>query len=197
MQMTFFGTQSDIAQAWRWLLETPGVRVCEEYSRLDQESRWFSTWEELAESIGAPDQGLAAWSEDFGGQPEIKSISFDEAARRQLGATGRTVLQSPAFIRIRQNNDQQGCLAHSTFGCWSEAGARQRSIYSEHVLNSVDWKNLNKTTAAIARRINKESPAKLRSYSIMPDAWRRFEAREIRLWNFGSECAYPSDLISR
>jgi hypothetical protein len=127
MQTTFFGTKPDLAQVWQWMLEIPGVKLLEEYSHPDQPSRWFNTWDELAGVIDAGDHGLAAWSEEFGAVPESERIIFDERTQRRLDARGRTVLKSPAFIRLNRNNDQQGCLAAASIACWDEAGARQRA----------------------------------------------------------------------
>jgi hypothetical protein len=45
------------------------------------------------------------------------------------------------------------------------------------------------------RRIKKTSPAKIRSCAIMPDAFAKLKAGNIKLWDWGTECAYPSDLV--
>ena len=170
--------------------------MCEDHSRPGQQSRWFSAWDELAPALGALDHGLAVWSENFGIYPEAEDIQFSLETQKKLGERGRTILRSPAFIRIIQNNEQQGCLASTYLACWNEKGARQRSMSPVEVLDRVNWKNVAATAATIARRIKKESPAKLRSYPIMPDAWRRLKAGEIKLWDWGTECSFPSPLIS-
>ncbi|CDZ67164.1 Hypothetical protein NGAL_HAMBI2605_54430 [Neorhizobium galegae bv. orientalis] len=36
MQSSFFGTDADILQVWRWLFDTPQMRIFESYSVPDQ-----------------------------------------------------------------------------------------------------------------------------------------------------------------
>lgn len=170
--------------------------ICEEYSRPDQPNRWFHNADELATAPDAFDQTLAAWSQTFGGRPFAERIAFEPGTQRRFGATGRTILRSPAFIRVFRNNDQNGCLASAYLSCWTEKGARQRSVFSDGVLNSVDWKKLAAASTSVVRQLKKASPAKLRSYPIMPDAWTKLRAGQIKLWNWGAECAYPSELIT-
>lgn len=196
MQATFFGTGTDVQQVWRWLLEMPGIAVCEEYSRPDQTNRWFHGWDEL---VAAPDafcQQLAAWSPGFGGTPETERITFNPATQRELQARGRTILRSPAFICVVRNSEQNGCLAPAYVKCWTEKGARQRANSPHEVLDSVDWKKFSAASASIVRQLKKASPAKLRSYPIMPDAWAKLQSGQIKLWNWGAECGYPSELIA-
>lgn len=197
MQTNFFGTQADISQLWRWILEIPGVAVCEESSRPDQENRWFHSWEELEAAPDAVRQTLAAWSPVFGGTPVARRIVFEPDTQRRTNATGRTVLHSPAFIHVRQNNEQNGCLAAAYISCWTEKGARQRSVLPDPLLDSVDWKKFTATVGSLVRRLKKASPAKMRSCPIMPDAWANLQEGKIKLWNWGTECAYPSELITQ
>jgi len=194
MQTTFFGTRSDIQQVWRWMLEIPGVVLCETYSRPGHDVRWFRSWQELQAAEG-DNQGLAAWSESFGPAPVAEKISFSESARRELGAAGRIALRSPAFIQMHINSPQNGCLAAASLTRWTEAGARQRAAIEPDVLELTDWKKLASVYGAVVRRLKKSSPGKLRAYPIMPDAWRLLTAGEIKLWNWGEGCGYPSDLI--
>jgi len=51
-------------------------------------------------------------------------------------------------------------------------------------------------SASIVRRLGKSSPAKMGACPIMPDAWAKLKAGELKLWNWGSECAYPSEMIT-
>lgn len=195
MPMTFFGTDADIAQVWKWLFDYPGMRVFEDSSRPDQPNRWFSTWTEVADALEAKPASLAAWPEPVGGQPRSEQIIFKPAVQRKLGAKGQTVFRSPATIKVGRNNDQNGCLASASISCWSERGARQRSIFDENFLNEVDWSKLRSIERRMERLVSKFSPAKMRSYPVMANAFERYRNGEIKLWNWGEACAYPSPLV--
>ena len=195
MQTTFFATEPDLSLIWNWLFEVPGMRVCEDYSRPDQANRWFNTWEDLDRAFDGNALHLAAWSTDFGISPQQEIITFRPNTQKELGGKGRTVLRSPAFIKVARNNEQNGCLASASITCWNEKGARARSIFTPEILDRTDWKKLAAASSLISRRIKKVSPARMRSYPIMPDAWRRFKGGEMKFWNWGAECIYPSDLV--
>jgi hypothetical protein len=196
MNMTFFGTDTDIAQVWRWVLEFPGMKLFEDHSRPDQPNRWFDTWEQVQNSQDVQIWGLAAWSESIGGRPRIEQIVFNERTQQRLDAKGRTALHSPASIKIGRNNDQNGCLASGGIGCWTEKGARQRSIFPEEFINEVDWASLQSVLRKVQRQIAKSAPAKLRSYPIMSDAFALLSDGRIKLWNWGTECTIASPLIT-
>jgi len=197
MTNIFFATDADIAQVWQWLFEVPGMKIFEDYSSPDKPNRWFNTWDEISDALDSESRWLlAAWPETAGGRPRVDKISFDADTQRKLGAKGRTALRSPATINVRRNNDQNGCLASASIACWTEKGARQRSILSEEFIDEVDWAKLRSIVSKIQRQVIKSSPAKLRSYPVMPDAYERFRAGEINLWNWGEACSYPSPLVT-
>lgn len=172
------------------------MQVFERASRPDEPNRRFLTVAEVAESFAEPGRNLSAWLETTGACPQLRHIEFEPDTQRLLGAKGRTLLESPAVIDIRRDNDQGGCLGASHISCWSEKGAHQRSMYSEDVLNSVDWKALRSIVARLQRKLTKASPAKLRSYPIMPDAFRELSGGKLALWNWGAACTYPAPHIT-
>jgi hypothetical protein len=196
MAMTFFGTQSDIAQVWQWLFDVPEMRLFEGYSRPDKPNRWFDNWDTVSRYVDDGGWTLTAWPQSVGGRPRIERITFTPETQRELGGKGRTVLLSPASIRVNRNNDQMGCLADSSMTCWTEKGARGRSIFPEEFLDEVDWVKLRSIVSKIQRQITKASPAKLRACPIMPDAFEKLQAGEIRIWNWGEACSFPSPLIT-
>lgn len=195
MTKIFFGTDADIAQIWRWLFDTAGVKIFEEYSAPDQTNRWFETWDEICTHLDSGLTGLAAWPATVGARPRVKQIAFEPNTQRRLGAKGRTALLSPATITLGRNNEQNGCLASASFGYWTEKGARQRSIYPDDFLDDVDWTQHRAIVSKLERRVIKSAPAKLRSYPVLPDAFERFKRGEISLWNWGKPCTYPSCLV--
>lgn len=194
--MTFFGTDNDIAGLWRGLFDSPEMHILEEHSLPDAPNRWFGSWADICEYLHSGGQSLAAWSNSVGGRPIEENITFNENTQRKHRAKGRTDLLSPAIIRIGKNSDQNGCLAAASIICWTEKGARQRSVFTDKFLDGVNWKQLRSIVGKIERSIQKSAPAKMRSYPIMPDAWQRTKSGEIRLWNWGEPCAYPSPLIT-
>jgi hypothetical protein len=195
MSMNFFATEVDISQIWQWLFAVPGTSILEAYSRPDQPNRSFGLWDEIAGYLAAGGQSLAAWPTSVGGRPRQEKISFKPELQKESGGKGRTVLRSPAFINVISNNEQMGCLAGSRISFWSEKGVRQRSIYPDEFIDEVDWSAHRLITGQIERQIKKASPAKLHSCPIMPDAYAKLEAGEIKLWNWGTECSLPSEFI--
>lgn len=192
MALTFFATDIDLAEVWRSLFTQPGMKIFEDYSIPDSNNRWFTEWSQLADVIHLKSSSLAAWPEPAGGKPRIEQVIFDAKTQRKFGKRGRTVLRSPALIKVGRNNDQNGCLASASVSSWTEKGARQRSIFEPAFLDEVDWKQLRSSVARVERFIRKSSPAKLHSYPVMPNAFDRFQKGEICLWNWGEACAYPS-----
>lgn len=197
MTATFFATDVDLVQVWHWLFDVPGMRIFEEYSVPDKANRWLETWEEISAYLDGGGYSLAAWPSTVGGMPRMSEITFTTNTQRKLGAKGRTVLQSPAIIKVGRNNPQNDCLASASIGYWTEKGARQRSIYAGDFLDEVDWKQFRSITRRIERLIAKSAPAKMRSYPVMSDAFSRFRNGEIMLWNWGEPCAYPSPLVEQ
>ncbi|WP_420383854.1 hypothetical protein [Novosphingobium sp.] len=195
MTMIFFATDADIAQVWRSIFAIKGMKVFEEHSIPDKPNRWFGTWAEVEEFFGSGSISLAAWLEPAGGEPRMERITFNGETQRRMVAMVRTALVSPATIKINRNNEQNGCLASASVSCWREKGARQRSFFAPDFIDQVDWKQLRAAVARIERLIAKASPAKMRSYPVMPDAFERFRSGEINLWNWGEACAYPSPLV--
>jgi len=195
MALTFFATDVDLAEVWRSLLTYPGMKVFEDQSRPDLPNRWFTEWSEVSEAIDGKSTSPAAWLEPAGGEPRLEHVTFNDATQRRLGRKGRTVLASPASIKVGRNNDQNGCLASASISSWTEKGARQRSAFSSEFLDQVDWKRLHSAMAAMKRFIREASPAKIRSCPVMPNAFERFRNGEICLWNWGEACAYPSPLV--
>lgn len=195
MSLTFFGTDDDIRQIWLWLFETPGMRLFEESSLPDKPNRWFKDWTDVARYLDEGRFNLAAWFEPAGGRPKPQRVSFKAKAQGLLGGTGRSFLRSPATIRVGRNNHQNGCLASGSISCWTEKGARKGYIFWDEDCELIDWVRLQKEVGRIQRLVAKQSPAKLRSYPVMPDAFARYKSGKQGLWNWGSECSYPSDLV--
>jgi len=196
MKITFFATDADLLQVAEWFFDIPGMRLLEAYSRFDQPNRWFASADELAPLVATGHWGFSGWLEPAGGRPRSRYITFDSDTQKRYGAKGRTNLMSPALIGAFRDNDQLGSLGAAHISCWNEKGARQRSIYPDEFLDEIDWKALRASVSSIQRRLKKAAPSKLSSYPIMPEAFRKLQAGELTLWNWGSACGYPSPLIT-
>jgi hypothetical protein len=196
MQAFFFATDLDLLKLVQWFLEVPGMNVFEPASRPDLPNRHFSTVGEVAQSFHDPSRYVAAWLETTGARPSPRYIQFEPHTQRRFGARGRTVLEGPSTISITRDNYQNGCLGPSRIACWNEKGARQRSMYPAEVLDQVDWNALGSISGRMKRKVAKASPAKLRAYPIMEDAFSELREGRLSLWNWGTACSYPSPEIS-
>ncbi len=163
MAAIFFATDKDLLQIVGWLLEVPGMTVLEPASRPDHPNRWFKSVEEVSQYFEEPGRHFSAWLQSTGAKPLPRWTEFNPDAQRRSGAKGRTFLESPALIGIGRNNDQNGCLANASISCWTEKGARQRSVWSPAVLDEVDWRGLQSAAGRLNRQLSKAAPAKLRS----------------------------------
>lgn len=195
MQSHFFATDADLLTIVRWLLETPGIRVFEPASRPDLPNRQFRSVDEVAQSFQEPGRDIGAWDEATGCPPILRHIEFNLHTQRELGAKGRTELVTPALIRIGRNSYQNGCLSYSYISSWNEKGARQRSMYSDEVLEQVNWRALRSTTERLRRSISKNSPAKFGTYPIMDHAFSELKEGKLSIWGWGAPCSYPSPEI--
>ena len=196
MSFTFFATNADLLQLALSLLDDPDLLLFEAYSQPGKPNRWFGDAGEIAPFFEEGPYSFSIWAKSTGARPRAHSVIFTEDVQRQLGATGRTVLHSPSAIGVHRNGDQLGCLASSQMNCWTERGARQRSILPDDLLDSVDWKAMRKVTGRIQRTIKKMSVAKLNAYPIMPNAFSRMESGEQDLWGWGEPVKRTSPGIS-
>ena len=185
MEFDFFATDTDLLQVWQWLYDMPEMRLLESYSEPDEPNKWFNSWEEIEARLRSGNRHMTAWPSAVGGMPRVQDVVFNAETQQKLGARGRTVLRSAAFIDYIWFGEQRGCLGASSLTCWSEKGAAQRSDFREDMVAEVDWKAFRSTFGKIQRQIRKSASHKLHAAPIMPDAWRRTVNREIELWGWG------------
>jgi hypothetical protein len=196
MARNFFATIDDLVEVSNWPCQVPNMRFFEEYSAPDQKNRWFEEPDEIAALLRNGTGALAAWPADVGGIPREEQVIFSQAMQDKSGATGRTILVSPATIRVQRVTDIADCLNPWELLYWTEKGARQRSIYDDEVLASVAWPKLASIGASIQRKIKKISPGKLQASPIMPDAYRKLAAGDLSLWNWCKKVDFSSTSIT-
>lgn len=187
MALTFFATDEDLTDLSRRLFQVPGMKVFEEYSASDQKNRWFETPEEVAAYLFEGARRFASWPSGVGGSLTERNLDFNKDLQELFGEKGRTVVESPAIIRVNVITDIQGCLNPYSISCWTEKGARQRSMYGEEAIASVDWQKLKSIVASIERWIRTRSPARLHSHPVMPAAHKQLNEGKALLWNFGEK----------
>ena len=198
MQANFFATTEDWVTLWGWIMDIAGMVVIEHYSKPDLPNRHFNTILEVETAIRRNEFSMAAWPSTVGGKPRVERISFEPNTARKLGAAGRWAMWSPALITFMRHNElSAGCLSPSSFSCWSEAGARQRSIYPDEFLDEVDWRVLSSITRGLQRKVRSASPMALAEAPILPDAARQLELGKLSLWGWGEAVTATSPLIKR
>jgi hypothetical protein len=196
MQANFFATTEDWLTLWDWVVGLPGMRVIEHYSRPDLPNREFNTPDEVQQAFQNKESLIVAWPSSVGGKPRAERVNFEPNTVRKYGAEGRWIFRSPALITFMQHNEQRaGCLSPGSFSCWSEAGARQRSIYPEEFLDEVDWKAFASITRGLQRKMRSASGLTFGAAPILPDAKKQLEAGKIKLWGWGEEVTISSPHI--
>jgi len=185
MALIFYAAIGDLTDLSRRLFEVPGMEIFQEYSAPDQRNLFFNTPDEIARYLSEGDRRFAAWPSGAGGDLMRRHVDFSRDYQTQSGRKGRTVVESPSIIRVTPTTDVQGCLNPYSMSCWTEKGARQRSMYGEEAIAAVDWPKLKSIVASIERWINKSSPARLHSNPVMPAAYAELTEGKAVLWNFG------------
>lgn len=187
MAMTFYATNEDLKALTLRFFQIPGIKLFQEYSAPDQQNLWFEKPDDIAQYLSDGARSFAAWPSGVGGSLIQKHIEFTKDLQQRFGEKGRTVIESPAIIRVQPVTNVSECLNPFAISCWTEKGARQRSMYSEETIASVDWNKIKTTVASIERWIKKHSPARLHSYPVMPNAYSELTEGEALFWNFGEK----------
>ena len=193
MTIIFYAAMDDLTDLSRRLFEVPGIKLFEEYSAPDQPNLFFKSPDEISSYLSEGARSFAAWPSEVGGGLTRKNVAFSREYREEIGKKGWTILESPAIIRVNATTDVERCLNPYSMSCWTEKGARQRSIFNEEVIERVDWSKLRSIVGSVERWIKKCSPVALNSHPIMPAAHTELNEGNAVLWNFGERIG-PSRL---
>ena len=131
MTILFYAAMDDLTDLSRRLFEVPGIKLFEEYSAPDQPNLFFKSPDEISSYLSEGARSFAAWPSEVGGGLTRKNVAFSREYREEIGKKGWTILESPAVIRVTATTDVEGCLNPYSMSCWTEKGARQRSIFNE------------------------------------------------------------------
>lgn len=176
--MNFIATIEDLGLIIDYMLNDLSHEIWEAYSPIDHSIRKIASSERL-KVFGDAKGNLhfGAWHPVLGSEPIFETFKLSP----EIGKN-RTKLTGPNIMFTVQGAIDFGCLKPSRFVVWSEAGARQRSVYSDAELNSIDWKALQKESGRIKRYIrNKLTVAKIGSTPILHHAFLEFEAKKFSL----------------
>ena len=169
-QLNFFAITSDIELVLEFVFEQTDCRVFEAYSRPGCELREFTNISQLRESdFLDANHGryfLRALSRGVGIEPIVKEFTLDKTGEK------RQSIDAPAMFQVVQGGPaitESNAIRSSTFSHWNEAGAKQRSVYTDDLLNRTNWKHMRLVSGQTHRHIkNKLAVARLHSQPVLP-----------------------------
>ena len=194
MQLDVFALEDDIAMILDYLLQNQGFRFFEGYSETNKAIREFTSiddWQDARRNKGRC-LLLRGWHSSFTNAPIFKKIIHSPT----IGGE-RSCLEGVAIMQIKESFDEgDGNLRRAIISHWNEAGARQRSSWSDQQLNEVNWPQMRKLSGRLQRHIkNNIAVAKVRSYPILPAAYKAFQAGNMGIWCSDKLVTLGSDLI--
>lgn len=183
MQMDFLANRNDLLNIVGYFLDQLHCNVTEAYSLVNQPNRRFMSIDDIKNAkLQHNSINFKIWSPAFTNNPIFRSYQLNE----DIGGGTRTVVEGPAMIQLTSGRVENGCLFPSTVSHWNEAGARQRSPYSEEELDEADWATLRSVSRRICRQIkNKMSVGHLKNMPILPGAYDDFVFGRYFFWNWG------------
>lgn len=187
MQNFFFATETDEAAVWEMAFAIPGLRVFESSTREARELREYTT---SAEVMAAQEGSASSWNiclfpSTVGASKDIE-VKFDSNGNFMLRRMGGWI---PAtFVRYDPVN---GCLSYCNIAAWNGPSPSESYQFPE-----IDWKLRASLFRKLKRQVEKFAPAKCGSIPILPDAFAKLKAGEIKLWGgTGEEISIDSTNI--
>ena len=172
LQLDFYALRDDIEQVLAFVFDETDCRVFEAYSRPGHKLREFLTLSELRESdYLEANHGryfVRLLSQSINADPIIREFTLTKTGQFRQEVNSPGMFQIVEGHRLRFKND---ALNWSTFGHWSEAGAKQQSHYPDDLLESIGWEAMRRVSEKIQRHIKSTlAVAKLRTRPILPAA---------------------------
>ena len=187
MIFNFFATREETYELWDRIAELPGVRLLEADARPGKENREFdgfplAEWEAQDRNFS-----VVAWASRAGGQPRLRNVAFSVAPMKELGAAGRSILTSPAFIRIHSVSTPAGnFVGPSELVYWTENLAAKSRQFDADQIGEVDWQELGREVTAIKRKITTQSVAKWRGAPVSKKVAESLSDGKDQLWLWGA-----------
>lgn len=194
MQLDFFALEDDIAILVEYLIDVESFRLFEAYSRTDHHIREFSApehWRQAKEDASGQ-LLLRGWSERFSTKPIFREIIH----KSDIGGR-RSCLEGVALFQIEEGCQEGEVLKPSRLSHWNEAGARQRSPWSDADIDAVDWNELRKASRRMQRHVRNIARAKVGSYWILPHAMDALLSGSIVVFASGSLVKANSEKVEK
>jgi hypothetical protein len=148
--LDFYAVDDDLRELLSFIYADTDIVVFESYSEYDRELRQFDSVAEI-EAIHTLGTHLALhlqlWSPSVMKRPIVRRIELDVP-----GHTFRYAVEGAGLMQLYLDGVKDGVIYHSHFGCWSEAGARERSI---HPADDCDWRALSRVSGQIQRHVRR------------------------------------------
>jgi len=164
--LDFYAAAVDLRVLLSFIYSHTDIVIFDSYSEFDQEVRRFESVEqvEAVHHLGMhPAVHLQLWSPTVMKRPIIRRIEL-----KGSGHTFRYAVEGAGLMQLYPDGAKDGVIYHTHFGCWSEAGARQRSI---HPADDCDWRALSKVSGQIQRQVRKMATAKLHARPVLRHAF--------------------------
>ncbi len=183
----FYATRTDILSVLDFIFASTELDIFEAYSRTGHPVRSFESLSQLLKVQPERDSHgtlhLKAHSQHIYAGNIVEEINLAAS----VGGGIRYSIESPAAIQILEASP----ISHATglfmdvsrIACLTEAGARQRSFYSDSCLDAVDWKQLASVFSKIERHIRRNLTAsRWAGRAVLQDAERERINGKVRLW---------------
>lgn len=121
----FYGDQEDVLHVWKFISDIPGMRFIEPYSQKNCSNRQFEAFPG-EQFLQDGTMAIAAWPTVVGGQPRQKIERLSPGSAARLRASGKHVLESPAFIQmITAHAPNNQLIGPRELDYWTEKAARR------------------------------------------------------------------------
>ena len=187
MIFNFFATSEEAFEIWDDIAKRPGVRMLEADSRPGKENREFDKFP-LTE-WQSPDRNFSvvAWASKAGGKPRLRNATFSTATANALGASGRSSLTSPGFLKIhRISAPNVNLIAPSELVYWTEKLAIKSQKFNEEQIQEIDWNQLRREVTAIKRWIISKSVAEWKGAAVSKGVADILSEGSTKLWLWGA-----------
>lgn len=198
-QLDFYATAEDMVDVIDLMFSLAEMRLYEAYSAVDKPIREFKNGREILSSGHLDDNHGAVfvrgWWCSVTSQPFVREFRLNPG----LGTSRFELCGVAAFQLLmgRFQSDSSKALQRSTFTHWNEAGARQRSSYSDADVDAVDWKEFHRLSSIVHRRVRGPmSRASLHRVPILKGAFGLLESGS-QFWGYPGIFDRTSEQVTR
>ncbi len=188
MIFPFFATPDDLCDPLEWMDGTGDFVFFEQDSRPDLPNRVFDCFPKAEFLAGDYHMPVSAWVKAAGSPPVARMVRFNAEARKELKASGRTFLESPAIIRFSRILALQGdYIAPVEFIYETEISAGKGGQFDRSQIGQTEWVALRAAVNGIKRRMKATSAGRWKSKLVMAGVAEELRTRPVKLWFWGDE----------